>query len=125
MLKAYLEYSLYVGIMMAVILGSLMFAVVRCRRICRGHRWANVAAAAVGLFYLGLLLIPFAFYGAEWSMFWPYLTMPLFPFLEYLQPLGYNVYILLASCICALMWGTLSYIFFALFISIRRRSAAK
>jgi hypothetical protein len=56
-------------------------------------------------------------------MFWTYLTMPLFPFLEYLNPLGDWLYFLLASCICALMWGTLAYILFAVIISIRKRSA--
>jgi hypothetical protein len=44
MVKFYVEYGLIAGALIAVIVGPL------------GHRWANVAAAAVGLFYLGLLL---------------------------------------------------------------------
>ena len=121
MLMTFVEFFMFYGGVPVVILGGLLFAVLRGRRVCQRHRWAGWTAIAVGVLYFALLVLPSAIYGAEGSIFLFYLMMPLSPFLEFLMYLGQTPYLLIASGICAAMWGMVSYLGSALILAIRRR----
>jgi hypothetical protein len=108
---------------LAVLVGPLVYAVILCRRICRGHAWPGIVVLAVAGGFSLTALVPFAFYGASWGLMWFVLCTPFAMILELFASLGFAPFAALTTAVGALFWGTLAYVICALTVWFRRKKA--
>jgi hypothetical protein len=109
------------AIVVAIPAGLIYFAARLAHRACKSRRWPKIIALSFALAYLLLTLVPFAIYGPNWAAAWFYLALPFSLVFEITAPMGFGVFVALASTMGACFLGTVLYVVFAIVLRLRRR----
>jgi len=72
--------------------------------------------------YLVLTVAPYSKYGPGWATVWVLLTLPFSMVFEIAAPMGFVVYVIIASTVTASFWAALLYAAAAIILRLRRKS---
>jgi hypothetical protein len=111
----------FASIVVAIPAGLIFFAARLAHRVCKSRRWPKIIALSFALAYLLLTLVPYAIYGPNWAAVWFYLAMPFSLVFEIIAPMGFGVFVAIASIMGACFLGTVLYVVFAIVLRVRRR----
>jgi hypothetical protein len=110
----------FAAIVVAIPAVVMFFAARLAHRVCKSRRWPKLIALSFALAYLLATLVPYAIYGPNWGAAWFYLAMPFSLVFEITAPMGFGVFVTIASAIGACFLGTLLYVVFAMVLRVRR-----